>query len=349
VRTDVVPGEPEFSFSYACLEGCPASVMKMLLNAESDEELCTSVDGIDAETLSCQTCITGELLSAHCACSTGSLLGSSFSYDFGAGYCTGSGECQNAVLDLYESKDDTGTSRAEIWAFLERWCPGKGFSFSYFSQDYGCIDGCPEEVLKAAQALDQDALCELDPSVLGCQSCVPVELLSAHCACDSEALFASFSYDFTGEGFCQGSGECQDAVVALVASMDETGASFEKLYAGLAEECGGVEEKSFSFSFEYRCIEGCPSAVVEAVKLEDQEMLCALKPAMFECQSCLPAVELAAHCACKSGALFNYDVSYDFTSEGFCQGSGECQDAVVALVASVDKTGASFGSLYEGV
>ena len=79
---------------------------------------------------------------------------------------------------------------------------------------------CSDDVVDAIG--DQEAFCEID-DVSCVEPCVPAGWIEAHCACNTGQLFASYSFDFSGEAYCCGNKECQDAIVSLFSAMHDTG------------------------------------------------------------------------------------------------------------------------------
>ena len=106
---------------------------------------------------------------------------------------------------------------------------------------------CSTEVIDAIG--DQKAFCEIG-DVSCVEPCVPVGWIEAHCVCDTGELFASFSFDFSGEAYCCGSKDCQDAIVSLFSAMQDTGDLKELLdsQCGIVE-CGGDDATSLQPSW----------------------------------------------------------------------------------------------------
>ena len=193
---------------------------------------------------------TLDWLNAHCACDTGALF-ASYSIDFAGSdaYCCGDAECQAAVVTFYE---DAGYPPDQVEDMLAESCIGSGCA----SDDDlpACMSDCPAEVINAFG--DQDAFCALDPELLACMSDCDMDDsgINAHCACDTGALFASYSFDFAGsDAYCCGDPECQAAVVDFY--VDSSGvvdkAAVEEylhescVKAGVSCECDDYTDKYF--------------------------------------------------------------------------------------------------------
>ena len=105
---------------------------------------------------------------------------------------------------------------------------------------------------------DQDAICALDD--LSCLSSCDslIDWAGAHCACDTGALFASYSFDFAGETYCCGDESCQNAIETFYASA--FGMSEEMLELYLGQGCGdGVSCESGSLSYSHSHSYNAPS------------------------------------------------------------------------------------------
>ena len=126
---------------------------------------------------------------------------------------------------------------------LSRVC-ALSMSYSFSS---ACTSGCSDEVLSALG--DQEALCAIDD--LSCvYDCVSTDLIDAHCACGTTALFASYSFDFLGtEEYCCGSSACQMAVAVLYSDMFED--ANDTIEAILLGACSTVHCNSYSFSYSH--------------------------------------------------------------------------------------------------
>ena len=75
------------------------------------------------------------------------------------------------------------------------------------------VASCPKEVITAFTDRNQDAFCDTDATCLS--ECTSSAMIGAHCACNTGALFASCSFDFTGETYCCGDVSCQNAIVTF--------------------------------------------------------------------------------------------------------------------------------------
>jgi hypothetical protein len=198
--------------SYSYSMGCAASCSDEVLATYGDQDALCSLNDI-----SCTDDCGAEWIAAHCACDSGTLF-ASYSFDFLGSdvYCCGDATCQDAVLDSYIAY---GWSSSLAEALLEDACTSVTCTYSYsysmeasysFAGDDCDFSSCSTEVLSAFG--DMDTFCTLDYSCIDCG--VYTEWINAHCACDTGALFASYSYDFMGsEDYCCGDEECQEAVV----------------------------------------------------------------------------------------------------------------------------------------
>eukprot|EP01083_Nonionella_stella_P153731 494294_1 len=158
-----------------------------------------------------------DYIDAQCTCDTGFIF-TSFSFDFIGNpvYCCGDDSCQDAVATMYT--DNFSVSYGVIDTFLTANCADItcSYSMSYmmsmshsFSMG-GCASACPDSI--SSLEGDQDAVCALDD--LSCLEPCGLDWINANCACDTDALFASYSYDFAGNpDYCCGDDTCQDAVV----------------------------------------------------------------------------------------------------------------------------------------
>jgi hypothetical protein len=68
-------------------------------------------------------------------------------------------------------------------------------SFSYSYDGGGCAPNCSTKVRETFG--DDEAFCALDD--VSCTDDCGAEWIAAHCACGTNALIASYSYDFLGD------------------------------------------------------------------------------------------------------------------------------------------------------
>ena len=118
------------------------------------------------------------------------------------------------------------------------------YSYSYGSAPavVSCAASCSTDVLEAIEEEDQTAACALD---LKCASdCFSETFVNAHCACNSGAMFASYSYDFAGsEAYCCSSDDgCDEAVQALYRELlvDSPVNNASALAEYLDQQCANV-------------------------------------------------------------------------------------------------------------
>jgi hypothetical protein len=105
-----------------------------------------------------------------------------------------------------------------------------------------CAASCADDVVEAIKAEDQAAACSLD---LSCATeCFSEAWVHAHCACESNMMFSSTSFDFAGsEAFCcSESTDCQGAVPAFFEELlsDSIGNNASAIAAYLEQECSST-------------------------------------------------------------------------------------------------------------
>ena len=133
---------------------------------------------------------------------------------------------------------------------FERTLSSNSYSYSYYTATTSaCSDSCSEEVVAALYGGDQDASCNED---LSCASeCWSENWVDAHCACDTGALFSSFSYEFAGsEAYCcSNSSDCEDAVLVFYKEILSDLISNETaIVEYLEQQCSNVNCSSNSSS-----------------------------------------------------------------------------------------------------
>jgi len=124
------------------------------------------------------------------------------------------------------------------------------YSYSNMITDYSqsfassCdYTGCSTEVLTAFG--NQDEFCAIDD--LSCLDSCDSEWIKAHCACDTGALFGSYSFNFKGhETYCCGDDNCQEAVSDMYISQGYDSSAVD-VY--LSDACKNVECGSYSFKY----------------------------------------------------------------------------------------------------
>jgi len=115
-------------------------------------------------------------------------------------------------------------------------------SMSY-SYSFGCdITSCSQDVLLALGDQNQNELCAIDD--LSCLSSCGSEWITAHCECDTGALFGSYSFDFRGEAYCCGDKTCKDSIVDLYVGLGF--GDDEDITWYLGQDCG---EYGCSYSY----------------------------------------------------------------------------------------------------
>ena len=116
-----------------------------------------------------------------------------------------------------------------------------------FGTTAGCVDDCSDSVMSAFGS--QDAFCALDD--VSCTDDCGAEWIAAHCACETGALFGSFSYEFIGsEDVCCGDASCQSSVVEMYVSLSD-GSTYDEIEAMLMESCAGVSCGTKEYSQSY--------------------------------------------------------------------------------------------------
>jgi hypothetical protein len=308
----------------------------------------------------CYSPLDYEILNVEDAATCWSVCGDKFGadvivavdyYEDQSCYCQNSCECMSDI-------GDEGTLIVEAGLELPDGCPSYSMSFS-FSMSMDCAADCSDEILSTEG--DHDAFCALDVDISCLDDCGG-EWIAAHCACDTGALFGSFSYDFN-EAYCCGNDECQDAVLNMytAAGNNKTAVDYYLEVACSTVACGSYSVSyshsyvlshtndddsmtSFSHSFSHGyggCdFSECSTDVRLAFGNEDAFCNTDYADCMTGDNCFIEYID--AHCACDAGFLFA-SYSFDFAgSDVFCCGSSACQSAVEAVYMAygMDETAA---------
>mmetsp|Transcript_7776 Transcript_7776/g.9246 ORF Transcript_7776/g.9246 Transcript_7776/m.9246 type:complete len:150 (+) Transcript_7776:12-461(+) len=125
--------------------------------------------------------------------SDASIYSLSYSHSFGRDYCCGDDTRQLYIPPGLDSSDLITYRSASC---TDVYCETYRYSRIYSHSFSGCVNDCADKVY--ANYGDHEGFCNLDD--LSClDDCDIAEWIAAHCACDTGALFASYSFSFAGD------------------------------------------------------------------------------------------------------------------------------------------------------